>query len=168
LIQLTAPIRLSESFQRGLQIAMSEWTDAEGDRLKNSLAARRVKDEKTVQDDQLKQAKGTGLWEATRAACKQAVDKINERAGTKLLLWRSEKSNEVDVIASEIRQSQGIHTVFSADEFCATWRVPAADNQRQMTLVVRDGELAWNLEGRMLTAEQAAEAILRDLTSSIR
>jgi len=167
-MHITVSVTITEDSQKGVPIEMGEFTDREADRLKQALSDRRVKDERSVQEHQLKASHGPHLWEKTREAAKSTVDEINEKLGQQLLLWRSPKSNEIDIIAAKIGQNHNILATFDSNRLQVTWRVPAArPGQGEMKIVVADGEVMWNSGGENHSAEQAAESLVNKLTSTI-
>jgi len=167
-MRITFSVMITEDSQKGVPAEMSDFTDREADRLKQALSDRRVKDEKSVQEHQLKVSQGPHLWQKTREAAKGAVDEINEKLGKRLLLWRSPKSNEIDIIAPEIGQGHNILATFDPNTFQITWRVPVTGPGRgEMKIFVANGEVMWNSGSENHTAEQAAELLVNKLTSTI-
>lgn len=167
-MHITVSVVITEDSQKGVLAEMSDFTDREAERLKQALSDRRVKDEKSVQEHQLKVSQGPHLWQKTREAAKRMVDEINEKLGKRLLLWPSPKSNEINITAPEIGQDRNLHATFDPNRLQISWRVPATRPGRgEMKVSVADGEVMWNSGSENHTAEQAAELLVNKLTSTI-
>jgi hypothetical protein len=167
-MQITFSITCSKNPQKGINLAMSDWINEEASRLKDALGAKRIKDEKFVQEHQIKVNQGTAFWQATREEAKRLINELNEKLGKNLLLWRSSQTNEIDVAAPEISKNHSLRAVFKPNDFCVKCAVPSQQQREyELRLFVENGELFWNDGRQNITALQAAERIVSSLTKSI-
>ena len=61
-VHISISIAISGDSQKGAQINMSEFTNREAVRLKQALDAKRIRDEKSVQEDRIKRDQGLKFW----------------------------------------------------------------------------------------------------------
>jgi hypothetical protein len=147
---------------------MSDFTTKETARLKKAIEARRVKDEKSVQEHNLKQTEGLHFGERTRDAAQHMVEQLNEGVGHNLLVWRSPNTAEINVIAAEVSSQHSLVARFDPDTYRVSWIVASSNRSNLvMTLTVINSELMWNVGGTTYTEQQAAERLIRDLTETI-
>lgn len=167
-VHISISIAISGDSHKGAQINMSEFTNREAIRLKQALDAKRIRDEKSVQEDRIKRDQGPKFWEETRKHAHDIVGDINQRMDRQLLLWRSERSSEIDIIAPEISQRHTLEARFNASAYRLSWTVPAGkQGQRKMVLFVDNGTLFWNDGSENRTQEEVAEQLIRELTETI-
>ncbi len=161
-MRLTVTVTIDGESQKGSDMG---WVENEGARLKNVLAAKRVKDEQAVQEHQFKINNGQAFWQTTRQEIKRLLEELNENAGAKLFHWRSAKSDEIHVESPELGKNCSLMATFRPEAFSCGWR--CFNYNREFTLFVERGTLLWNDGSENLTAAQAAQHIVSEFTRNI-
>ena len=151
--------------QKGTDLIMDNWTNEEAARLKKALADKQTKDAKFVREEEMKERGGSKFWDNTRDYAKRMVDSLNQELGQNLFEWRSPKSSEIEVVAAG-QQNQSLLAKFDSTRLRIDWRVIPAKSG-DMEIRVLNGELRWFVEGHSCTPQEAAEYILKQLTSTI-
>lgn len=150
---------------------MSEWSNKEVARLKELMATKRVKDEKSVQGYNTKQAKGLGFWESTKSAAKRLVDEINEKVSNGLILWDGEKYEVFRITATGFKPNTYVTATYNEKAFSLKYTQPPHNSSTELNLFAEDdGQVFWRKPSgdENLTAEQGAELIVGVLTTALK
>jgi len=148
---------------------MSDFTDKESVRLKQALAHRNLQNQNSANEYQIKTTQGPTLWNATKEAAKAIVLELNEKTEHQLLRWEPVHANQIEVTAPEIGPEYKIKVTFLPAEFLLTWDVLSGQKGRnEMTLSIdRNHKICWKFFQSVKTAEEAAQKLIGELTSTI-
>ncbi len=150
---------------------MSEWSEKEVERLKQVMATKRVRDERSVQDYNTKQAKGLGFWESTKSSAKGLVEEINEKVANGLILWDSEKYEVFKITAAGFKPNTYVTATYNEKAFSLRYSQPPHNSFTELHLFAEDdGQVFWRKPSgeESLTAAQGAEIIVGTLTAALK
>jgi hypothetical protein len=149
---------------------MTDFVNDEAARLKAAIAARQVKDQKSVNDAELRRAGGNLFWQQTRTEIQKLLKQLNEQLGSEVFLWQAQQTNQIEAIAPTLSQANYLKGMYRPENFTGQWSVMGRPGgHTEFKMVVVHDSLAWNVQGSTtLTSEQLAERIVKEFSEHLR
>lgn len=98
---------------------MNDWAKNAADKLKAQRHAKAIADEKFVQEQRIKEARGAPLWDEVREAVRAKCDAFNLEMGETILHFRVTATPTIQVDANE----NSLIAEFKANQNAAKWSI---------------------------------------------
>jgi hypothetical protein len=163
-ISLLLAIQLDRGAEGGS--LMNDWSDYASRRLKKQLEDRRLKDQKFVEIQRLKNVHGLPLWNEIRRIVKENVEHLNTKEGKEIVAFEVTQNSILKVRANVDSALRVLQAEFNEDTGRLQWECDGKNRDGWELSTTEDGSvnLSWGMVPTTPAsiAKQMLDALLFD------
>jgi hypothetical protein len=156
-------IRIGQQYSstKGLE-RMGDWADDVLRKLQQKRAVEHIRDEKFVEQQRIKRAKGVPLWNDVKGKIKARVYALKEKSGEDILVIQSDQPNEITV-RNEVADGLLLLVKFSPESNAIEWSCGNEDKNGWELVVADDGRAVFHWGMVPTTPDSIAHQMLNAL-----
>ena len=120
---------------------MNDWADYALGKLQQQRENQRLKDQKFVEKQKLKKARGIPLWQQTREAVKNNCEALNTKSGENLLAFEVTNNMELSVRSLAGQEVRELHANFDGDLGKLIWTSGAKTGSWELAVSEESGDV---------------------------